>query len=476
MNSARPAAPSAGVMARRFITWTIAACLTAILLWFAEGAIRTWKAAALVAHVQASNRISARSAEQQLRQARHLRPDLSQPWRISARLAEFQHPLRAHRYIRQAIRLSPHNWRNWHTLGMIDYQLQRIAAAQHALHMAAVYNNGFAAHFAAANLAFILHDPAMFWREMKTALRIAPAFDVNPALQDLVRLGGSHSRHLLAVLPPHRTRIAAAAIHYLVQTGQLHAAQRIWNRMTCPAYRRKICRQASLILIRGWRDFALAGHPAVAGTAGSKSRHSRADRQAAAALFQSARDWNTIVRRAWMRAGAVHWGRITDGRFRHPWVGIYGWHSYQPAVRILPARIAELGNELEFTFSGEQASQVPLFRQWVIVHAHADYTLAFQSRARQAVSKSGILARIQDAHGKSIARVTARLGTSWTWNYCTIHIPARIFIVKVAVIYRRPHGHSLFRGTALIRRFIMTAAPENKAHALSGITNANHAQ
>lgn len=453
--------------------YVIAAILASLsLAGLGAVAIRTWGADAAMGHLQQPGLKSAQVLRA-LRHARRLRPDLSQTWRLEASVLSFDSPHQAERLARQAVRLNSLNWHNWHTLAMIELQLGDSRAARNDLTRAIAYDRGFEAHYQLANLAWLLGDRPMFWRQMQAALAIAPQNDLPPAMRTLFELVGPHPHHLLEILPARRTRPLAEAVHFLIGTHHLCAADRAWRRMPCPSYRRTECQARSLELSQAWLQLAM--QPAVNLISGKKlpaastqaaparlgaaqKKHKAAPEKfkfmpPAASLRRAMRVWNAAIARHLMRAAPVQYGEVADANFHYPWRGVFAWQPGSEPDNVRVQYAPPANNRVEVRLSGWEPSQLNLLSEWVPLGSGTGrYQIAISSQGSVGGSKHGMQLRILLPGGRTLYMLPLRARSGWRQDSGKFHVPRGTRLIQVALAYQRPYGSALMRGRVRLRQ------------------------
>ncbi len=449
----------------QLLRWLWTTVCAVILLACAIVAIRTWMASQAIEQAQSAP-LSTKAESLLLQKAMRLRPDLSQPWRLQAENLSFSHPRAARALVWRAVQLNRDNWHNWYNLGMLDYQLGHIHAAQRDLGYAARDDNGFSAHFASANLAFLLGEKRRFWQQMKIALRIAPDEYVLPAMQDLTHLASRHPRRIIAALPPHRVGFTVAAISYFTQQNRLRFATQLWNSLACPNYLHSFCRQAALTLVRAWRLRALAIETSHS-TLQSKPGHSRApvaggDHQPTSsypAVRQMLAVWNQAVASRILPGPPAAMGQLRDGGLRLPWLGGLLWQGSSSPVTMLPGT-DDGGNAVQLRFSGDQPSHEILLTQWLALRPGRTYRLSFQTQGWNLHHPYGLTIRFQGSAGvRGVNFTVAHLDSHWTSHAVDFLCPPRAFIYQLQIRYDRPLGRQLLRGSVSLEHFSLRTLP-----------------
>ena len=441
---------------RNLLPWGVALTAIAFTLWLGQWGIRTLLARRAIAAIGYSATTN-QQIEANLKFAAHMRPDLSRIWRLRARAIMLDDPQNAQQAIRRAIALDPKNWRNWHQLGMIEFQLDHLRQARNALQQAVRFNSGFAAHFAAANLAYILGDQARFWSEMKSAIQVAPVDEIRPVLYNLIRLGGNHPGQLLQILPLKRTRIAVAANEYLTERHQLSTATRIWDLTRCPSYRRKDCKQAATELIHAWLMRAWVAERTARQKTGIHTAAMPARRgKARTGALQASRIWKQAIARKVFEATPVLVGAFNDGRFKFNSGEPFSWQSGSIVPVLSPSRNPIKGMIASFTLDGFESSHVDLFWQWLLVQPGACYQVQFESRGAGMQNPQGIHLALDLPQQHVLASVSAKLGATWHLNRGEVKIPERVHLLQARIAYDRPFGISLLSGRVQLRDFRLT--------------------
>ncbi len=388
---------------------------------------------------------STRRALAYLRRARGLRPDLSESWRLEADWQSLIHPRRAQALAARAIAINPYNWRNWHRLAMIDLQLGDMTGAKNAMQRAARFDRGFLAHFQMANLSWLIGDRATFWREMKTALRIAPVPDMVPALNNTIALVGYRTRKLVSLVPAGDTPLGADMIQMLGAAGHFRAAAQVWSSLACPAYQANLCNSAAMSLVSGLLAYARSS-PSSRRPFLAPQNPGRWPRPAAIALAMAI--WNQAIQRRVLNAAPVRWGRVTDGNFLHPWLGQWTWQARSWPLQLLLGPDLH-NNSVSIRLSGAQPSRLRFLREYLPVKP-GKYNISYEGRGSGLYSGSGIELQVFTQSSVSLLRVSAQLSAKWR-SYSGDFTIRHNELLTVAVGYRRPFGVPLMKGQIYIR-------------------------
>lgn len=443
----------------RLAQWVVTLLVTGLLAGLGVAAVRTARMDAALQPVLKLQDLPGGAAQSDLDLAIRMRPDLSQPWQLQASGLSTTDPAKASLLAARATQIDPMNWQNWQTLGLLDYQLGRIGAAQDAWNRAAQLNTGYDAHFEAANLAFLLGDSAGFWREMQAAMLIAPPGEVMLALQSIAHLQGDDPEPILRILPRSRADVGSVAIDFMIQMHQLGAATEIWNRLDCPLYQHEDCKRAALDLVTAWQKVALATEtqdPAptpsrIQPIPGKKRLAGAAPGHVAIAAAMAV--WNHAVQVGIIPAVPVNVGAITDSNFQFPDLGGFAWQRDEPTFRLLPASGASSGNIVDWLLPGDQPDHVPLMGQWMAISTGNAYRYTFASRLDSTAVGSGVHLTVTAPGPRPIvlASAEAALNGEWHENTGTFTVPAGIYIVRVEFDYDRPTGSPLLQGHVFLR-------------------------
>ena len=407
--------------------------------------LRTMQAHADVDRVTAHPNLSLSRARRVLRQARHLRPDWSRVWRLEGQWLAMNHPRRARIMARRAVQLNPENWRNWHDLGMLDYQLGDPARAQFDLEQSARYNAGFLAHFQAANLAFLLGNQPLFWREMAVALRMVPSNQLLPVMQQINHLEGNHPQAWLGMLPASRIGLRATAIHFLIRVHDLSAAVSIWRKLPCPAYRRLACHDAALDLSRAWLHRAIADSSAAAKSPPAQPHTGNSSLPGFAAR-QARQVWNQAVRRRVLSASILVTGSVNDGNFQFPWRGGLSWRPGPGNLLQFRHAASRNVNRVVIRLDGYEPGHLLLMRQWAIFQPGRHYNISFQTRGRNLFHARGISLDLYTPQGLLVKNLPAAVVPAWRVNQTWFMVPPHAPLIRIDIRYDRPYGTALMRG------------------------------
>ena len=410
--------------------WALLASLT--LLGLGLSGARIALARAAYKEVRLHPNLANARALQLLRRACRLRPDWSPAWRLQAQWLEFRHPHQALRLALRATRYNPDNWRNWHLLGVLEYQLNHPRRALADLRESVHWNSGFMANYQAANLSFLLGQRPAFWEEMAKALRMAPARDVISVLRNIHHLEGNHPAQWLGLVPPRRVRLNAQSIRYLASTGDLASATSLWERLACPSYRRKVCQAAALSLAQAWLQ--QARQPLLSSTSSA-----RAGRQAR-------RVWNQAIQRNILSAHRVTPGRITDSRFLFPWVGILSWRAGSSIMVQFRRRPGGQADRISLRFHGNELSHLVLAEQWLYLRPHHLCRLRFQIRGTSLRHRLGLSLNLYSPAGKLLASAPGRPARTWQTAGVQFQTPLTASLARLEFRYDRPYGEALLRG------------------------------
>ncbi|HUX66486.1 MAG TPA: hypothetical protein VMV31_03260 [Terriglobales bacterium] len=464
------------------VRFTFVLAATALAVVLGAAAVRTALADAAIQAVQDHPDAPRAWLQQHLNQALHFRPDLSQPWRMSAQLVGADDPGPARNLELHAVALNPANWENWRDLGLLDYQLGQSRAALGALDRAAANSRGFTARFEVANLAFLLGNQHEFWREMQAALRVVPPEDVQSTLREIAHLDAD-PRHLLAILPVGRIRVAANAVGFLVQRRQLDQADQVWAKMTCPAYRRQDCFQALAALVPAWLQVAQAAETALppASTPASAAASGRdralrapsfAARSAAAhphsgalpAIQQAQRIWNQGIQRGALTAARVQIGTITDPQFEHFWSEIgFGWRTSSVRPLWIQDASTARANAVQVRFPGDGSDYELLFWQWILVNPGNTYAIRLVSRGQPLNLPDGVQVEVALPDGKVVQTIPVAVGPDWSASDATFRAPPGAGLLRLSFAYKRPLGKPLLRGEVWFRSATMQLAVTTKS-------------
>ena len=442
--------------------WFVICAMAAVLLDLGYWAMATWR---YQHEMDLSNdpKLSSPALLAALRKAAGARPDLSLPWREQAGILQFSHPHQALLDAHRALRLNALNWRNWHRLGMLHYQLGRLHKAAYDLHQADRYNRGFLSHFQSANLAFLLGNQPDFLRDMRLALAMVPPAQSAFTVNQFWHLSGGNLPQLLHLLPP-RAAVQAAAVTLLRRQHHLRDAGRIWRHMHCPSYQPRVCRNTAMSLVQAWQNRLWSPAPVAAGgmavPVAAKSHTPAA--APAQSISRSMSVWNQAVRRGYLHAARARRGHVTDGRLQFPWLGGWTWTAPNPAL-LVPLATSS-GTAITASFSGNQASHVLLLWQWLALDPGVCYRLSYQSRGSLLTHGRGIAVTAWDHRQTQVAAVPARLTRDWRSNVGYFRVASSQAMLQLRVGYDRPYGHQLLQGQIWIRNLhLRPASPASLA-------------
>ncbi len=406
-------------------------------LFLAWMAWQTWQADSALLQVQNMPEMSLDQVRHDLKAAMRARPDLSRAWRADARLEAMEDPQRALQLAQQAVRLNPQNWNNWRILGIIDFQLDHIDTAKAAFYQAVRFDHGFNAHFQLANFSWVIGDPNAYWREMQQALSMVPRDDVQATVDSVLHLANGQTSRLLAILPS-RDDVLAAATASLAEAGKLHAANQLWGRLSCPKWNIYECHLASWNLIE-----ALL------------SRARQDPTNADPAILNAVQVWNLAIQRDLFKAAPAHFGKVADGGFKFPRLGLFAWSSPSPLLVSRLRSSSSYFNLLEIQFSGWENSTAPISFAWVPVRPGASYRVSYFIKAMNTSSRRGVQMVVKLADGTPIVTVPAKLADSWHKTIGAFTVPPQTALVEIGFQYQRPMGEVPLKGIVRISRVAM---------------------
>lgn len=429
----------------RGLRWLAAAVVVLATGWFGWAAVRTWRASADLSAAQAlALKPKGSAAGSYLGLAASYRPDRSEVWRLRAQFSAFTHPRQALDYARRAVAVDPLDWRNWDQLGLVEFQLNRPAAARRALAQAVRYDSGWEAHYQLGNLAFLLGDQSEFWSQMRAALAVVVAWQAEPLLQEAVHVAADHPQAFLEALPPARADVDARAVRLLIRRGRPLEAAAVWRRMQCGSYQRADCRSAVLALTNGLMQAAYRSAAApVASDPEMEPQRPRQPAPASAARLVSAAlaAWNQGVQHRVLQAGALQAGSVSDGDFTHDWVGpAFAWAKVGPVYLSPEPGIAPVGNAVRIGFDGYEPENTRLFQEFVAVVPGAQYEVSYWARREGEGSQSGVKLQVLASPGEILVQVPARLDTDWRVSRGVFRAPRGAHAVLLAFVYQRPEG------------------------------------
>lgn len=404
--------------------------------WLGWLGIRTWRATADQQAAKALAAGQSSAARRQAAQAIRYRPDEAEGWRLRARYTSFARPRMAAAYARRAVALDPGDWRNWRTLGLIEFQLGDLPAARQAFEHGAEVDHGFASHFQLGNLALLTGDRQGFWRQMQAALEMAPASRVNVVLQQALGVDPGGNR-LAAIFPRDRPPVDAQATIFLANHRDLAAARAAWRDLRCPGYDRQPCRTAALLLADRYMYRAYGGG-------------------GAANVGVAMRVWNQAVQAGVLRQPLARTGVCNDGEFQHRWAGpAFSWTSLHTVYTEIMPGAAPAGNAVRIGFDGYQNDYTDVFLQYVPVRPGAVYAISYASRRVGAGEETGLNLRVWAAGQRWLVDIPAALNNAWSTNRGQVRVPKDSAMVELAFTYSRPEGQIRLQNPVLIGKVQM---------------------
>ncbi len=399
--------------------------------WLAYGAIRTWLADRQLALLQNSPALSQTQAVRLLDRARRARPDLSNAWRVEAQLQLYVHVRFARQLALQAVRINSQNWKNWRTLGMIEFQLGDMHEARHDLSLAARYNRGYEAHFELANICWIMGEKQSFWREMTLALQMVPPDKISATIYDILHLTGARPESLLSMLP-HRPSVILEAAYTLRVSGHLMAATQLWSHLQCPRWEYPACMMTAFELVHGWIT--------------------RAQAQPLTSLQstqQALQIWNKAIVRRFFQAAPAQFGQIADGDFQYPQRGMFSWSHPDAFITLRGQKTRPF---LEVHFSGWEHSPLPISYQWVPVQPLVQYRASFITRGGDLNTNSGVELVAETPKGQTLAEIPATISSDWEQTTGSFQVPSGICLIHLGLQYRRKLGTIPLKGRVQLTR------------------------
>ncbi len=389
-----------------------------------------------------------------LSDARHDRPGLSNAWLLTANWISFRNPQKALVYARHAVMLDPTNWRNWHELGMIEFQLGNQGQALHDLRQAAAYNRGFLAHYQLANMAVLLHDRQQFWTQIGLALRMAPPLYIRPSLDIAWRMANTDVSRFIGILPA-RIQVQISAIHFLARRNHLATAYRMLTHLDCPSFRMTGCRHAA------WSVTWHAIHHAY-----FMPRAGITPAQMGISTRLSQKAWNYAILNFDFQAPRLWSGKIPDPRFRFPWRGLYSWVAGSKAeVQKIPSPVDPSQNRVRMNFSGYQPGSLRLFHALTLVRPGERYEISIQAGSSRLAGRPGLWLAASIPGQPAFARLPITLSPFGSVSELTFQVPNKIPLLDITLEYQRPLGQVPWRGTAWISKISMVktsvSAPGN---------------
>lgn len=433
------------------------ACALAIFgcAWLGWMGIRTWRASTDTAAAQVlALGQGSEFALPYLARAVRYRPDEAKAWRLLAQFRAFAHPRQALFDARKAVAVDPDDWRNWNQLGLIQFQLNHLAAAQWALGQAVRRDSGWMAHYQLGNLALLLGNKREFWAQLRAALAVVVAWQAEPLLQEAVRISANHPRQMLAALPPGRADVDARAVRLLMRRGRPLDAAAVWERMQCQSFQRADCRSAVLALTNGLM-LAAFRRPAGASASDSQAGTPRSAQPAPGAQAQlvpaAIRAWNQGIRRQVMDAAQARVSAASDGLFQRQWTGpAFAWTQTGPVYLSREPGVAPVGNAVRINFDGYEPDATTLLQQLVAVAPGAQYEVSYWARREGDGSQTGVELQVLVSPGEVLLRLPARLATGWQPSRAVFQTPRHTHVVLLAFVYRRPEGQVRLANPVLV--------------------------
>ena len=423
--------------ARAALAWLRFAVLLLPVAWLAMGAARTMRYDQAIA--QAEDGSDTQAATAALRRAVALRPDLSAGWRRLASTVLADNPRQARVFGLRAIHDDSRDWRNWQTLGMIDLELGRTAAAQADLRRAVAANAGFTSHFQLANLAWVLGDSQEFWAQMRDAMRVAAPAEQAQTVQACLRLAPGQTGRLESIIPYSRASMSIAAAQVLASRHLYAPALRVLRKSAC---RRQLwsCRLATLQIV-GEAVHAVQTGAAVTGF-----------------VAQAGAVWNAAVKAGALDQSLARVGAVADGSFQHAWRGpAFSWAGGQSRSEVEPGPTLS-SHAAVVAMNGSEPDTVTLLSQLVEVQPGSRYALRFTAMAT-GVGAVGfhLVVRAAPAAGHELADIAFAPTRAWQRFSGQFRVPAGVSLVTVSFRYVRPFAAVPMSGDLGISQVAMRA-------------------
>lgn len=417
--------------------WTITAIAISV------AAIAT--AFADAAYSQAEHSLTAADSDpiRHLHEAIALRPDWATPRRTLAEQLSLTDLDAALRSSTAAVTLEPDDWKNWNTLGMIQFQRGNLNAAKAALHTSARLNHGFQSYFESANLELLLGEPDRYWDDLRQALALATLHDAQYVLNQVLIHPPKDPKLLQKLFPLDRPRLLLGIVGYFLDHHETANAISAWSNLNCPGYLNNSCGMTARRLTTVLLENGLTANPA-----------SSRDAQLAIGI------WNHAVRQKWVNQPDSSEGQISNGLFTHPLNGpAFSWSMLSPIPQqILPQRTGP-GNQFILHFDGTESESIPLFYQLVPVLTNASYQLTYDTRRMGDTNNNGIGLTVNACHER-IANQLAKLESAWQTNTVLIKVPASCNVLDVKFVYQRPTGQTTLNDTIAFRDIALKTAQQ----------------
>lgn len=338
--------------------------------------------------------------------------------------------------IQHAVALNPLDAENWILQATLTYRTAGASASRAVLQRGLAAVGGFDLRLQAAALARIDGDEEGFWQELTAALVPLRQASMHPELLqqrlqrvlDLVGpLSGAGAARLATAMRPCGPAVNLAAVRLLLSQGDLAAAAALWTDHRCPPWLVSDCGNTAVALVQ--EELSAAG--------ASASEAVRWGTRASAV-------WNEAIATGLIAQSPVASGRITDGAFRHAWLGAgFSWQDdgEVPLVVQRPAAQAVVDVALD----GYHNGPLRLFHQWIQLQPGRSYRLEYS--ASFSTEAAGFQWEIQSPAGETLT--WAPLLTPTTLQQATVILtaPQRAGPFLLAATYQRPlgnlpaHGH-----------------------------------
>lgn len=369
--------------------------------------------------------------------ALRFRPDLAAPWQERAVLLADDDPAAARAAVLAALRRDPRDWEGWQILGRSDFERNDLTAARSDFNQAARFDQGFDGHYQLANLALLLGDQATFWRELQSAVAMAPMDHLDFAInQALAFATGSDDPHLLALVPPARPEVTARIVEIYLAHHYYQQAAAIFDKMQCSPGQIGSCR--------------LAAHDVVNALISAAFTPTGADASELARMAQAAH--REALRRGWAEPVNAAHNLCADGNFRYQWDGrAYSWEGVGPVslTRSMLGPAGQASAEM-IHFDGQEPDETLLFRQLVPVEAAGRYSVSYLSGGLGGAGAPGLALEVETASGQILASLPAGSGSGWNQNQGTFSVPPGVAVVSLSFFYRRPSGQVRLRDPVLV--------------------------
>lgn len=341
----------------------------------------------------------------------------------------------------RATALNPLDPQNWLQQAALVARLQGIAASRSVLERGLAAVGGFDLRLQAAAYAHLEGQAPEFWRELSRALRPLRVSSVNPALTrqrvqqvlDLAQPATDSDRgQLAAALAGSDPAVLLVAVDLLLRQGDVATADVLWRVHRCPPLDRDSCAHDAVSLANA--GLLAAGLP---------------DSGASVWPGRALAVWNQAVERRLLLQSPAAVGKVTDGNFRFPWLGLaFSWadDATLPLQWLHGPGSPPLVN---VDFDGDHAGPMRLFHQWILLQPGHAYRISYQVGFLPG-GAAGFFWELESAAGDRLAEIPMRTPASLQASSASWLVPPAPGPLILAAAYQRPLGQLPARGSLQI--------------------------